>query len=193
MTMPDKIPFVLKITGTRGAIGKCFVIRYRRSCGYFMTRYPNMKNIIPSEAQKKHRKLFGEALGYAKWIMSNPQRKQAFLNTLPPKKRRWQPFRWMVSYFMKASIQLKEKLRAKMQRSKTRLKPSIVNPLKHNYNKYQWQLSESGTSELGFGGIKRIYGRSTIMVVHQFLRMEVGSLNDKENFMPSILHLPLKV
>ena len=137
--MPDKIPFVLKITGTRGAIGKCYVIRYYKDRGYVMSRYPNFKNYVPSEAEKKCRNLFKEASEYAKWIMSNPQRKQAFLNTLPPKKRRWQPRRWMISYFMKASVMLKEKLRAKMQRSKTRLKPYIINPLRHQYNTYQWQ------------------------------------------------------
>ena len=139
MTMPDKIPFVLKITGTRGAIGKCYVIKYRRSCGYFMCRYPNFKNYVPSEAQKKRRNLFREAMDYAKWIRSNPQRKQAFLNNLPPKKRRWMPHRWMVSYYMKASLVQREKLKAKMLRSKTRFKPSIINPLKHTYNIYSWQ------------------------------------------------------
>jgi hypothetical protein len=136
--MPDKIPFVLKITGTRGAIGKCYVIRYRRSCGYFMSRFPKKSSVPPTERQKKHRKLFKDACDYAHWIMSDPQRKQAFLNTLTPKKRRWQPRRWMVSFYMKASAQLKEKLKAKMQRSKLRLKPSIINSLFHSYPKHRW-------------------------------------------------------
>lgn len=138
MTMPDKIPFVLKITGTRGAIGKCYVIRYRRSCGYYMSRYPNMKNIIPSEKQKKCRRLFREALDYAMWINSNPQRKQAFLNTLTAAKRRWMPHRWMVKYYMKASPAIREKLKAKMQRSALRLKPSILYPLNLPFYKYHW-------------------------------------------------------
>src|SRR4051794_6827167 len=101
MTMPDKIPFVLKITGTRGAIGKCYVIRYRRSCGYYMSRYPDRSKVVLSEKQKKNNANFREAMTYAKWIQSNPQRKQAFLNNLPPKKRRWMPHRWMVSHFLK--------------------------------------------------------------------------------------------
>jgi hypothetical protein len=77
----------------------------------------------------------------------------------------------MVSYYMKASLALREKLKAKMQRSKARLKPSIVNPLKHNYNTYQWQLSEPDI-EPGFGGLnpqplKGSEGNS--MVVHLFV------------------------
>jgi hypothetical protein len=136
--MPDKIPFVLKITGTRGAIGKCYVIRYRRSCGYYMSRYPNFKNYVPSQKQKKQRSLFREAVAFGNWIKSNTQRKEAFLNNLPPKKRRWQPFRWMVSHYLKASIAQREMIKAKMQRSKIRLKPSVINSVNNFFHKYQW-------------------------------------------------------
>jgi hypothetical protein len=37
-------------------------------------------------------------------------------------------------------------------------------------------------SEPGFGGIQRIYGRSTSMNVRHFLRMKVGGLKDKAFF-----------
>ena len=136
--MPDKIPFVLRITGTRGAIGKCYVIRYYKKYGYRMYRYPVWKKTTPTEAQKRCRNLFREAMDYAKWIQSNPQRKQAFLNTLTLNKRRWMPHRSMVKYYMKASVQLREKLKAKMQRSKEKLNVRLLNPFSHRPNHHQW-------------------------------------------------------
>jgi hypothetical protein len=72
------------------------------------------------------------------WINSNPQRKQAFLNTLTAEKRRWMPHRWMVKYYMKASPAVREKLKAKIQRSALRLKPSILNPFNLPFQKYHW-------------------------------------------------------
>ena len=66
----------LKYRIIRGAIGKRFVIKHYRY-GIIMTRYPNMKNIIPSEAQKMRRRLFGKAVKYAQSIYANPTLKEA--------------------------------------------------------------------------------------------------------------------
>ena len=59
----------------RGAIGKRLVIKHY-SYGVVMTRYPDMKNIIPSEAQKMSRRLFRKAVKYAQSIYADPVRKE---------------------------------------------------------------------------------------------------------------------
>ena len=59
----------------QGAIGKRFVIKHY-SYGIIMTRYPNMKNIIPTEKQKLRRRLFRKAVQYAQSICADPVLKE---------------------------------------------------------------------------------------------------------------------
>ena len=68
-----KLPFIYRII--RGAIGKRYVIKHYRY-GVIMTKYPNMKNIIPSEAQKMRRRLFRKAVKYAQDVYANPVLKE---------------------------------------------------------------------------------------------------------------------
>ena len=59
----------------QGSIGKRFVIKHYKY-GVVKTKYPNMKNIIPSEAQKQRRRLFRLAVKYAQSIYANPALKE---------------------------------------------------------------------------------------------------------------------
>ena len=68
-----KLP--LKYRLIRGAIGKRFVIKHYKH-GIIKTKFPNMKNIIPSEAQKQRRRLFRLAVKYAQSIYANPALKE---------------------------------------------------------------------------------------------------------------------
>ncbi|MCU7550720.1 hypothetical protein OCK74_16500 [Chitinophagaceae bacterium LB-8] len=79
----------------RGSIGKCFVVKHYRGNKkkkwkkrIIVTRYPDMSGIIASEQQRECRNLFKEAVVYARWIISDPERKKAFRKTLPRKKRK---------------------------------------------------------------------------------------------------------
>ena len=79
----------LKYRIIRGAIGKRFVIKHY-SYGVIMTRYPNMKNIIPTEAQKLRRRLFKKAVKYAQSIYANPAMKEEMRRILRKPKRLFQ-------------------------------------------------------------------------------------------------------
>ena len=68
-----RLPFIYRII--RGAIGKRFVIKHYKH-GIIKTKFPNMKNIIPSEAQKQRRRLFRLAVKYAQSIYANPALKE---------------------------------------------------------------------------------------------------------------------
>ncbi len=72
-----------------GAIGKRFVIKHY-SYGIIMTRYPNMKNIIPSEAQKMRRRLFCKAVKYAQSVYAKPELKEEKRRILRRPKRLFQ-------------------------------------------------------------------------------------------------------
>ncbi|HEX2606688.1 MAG TPA: hypothetical protein VHK91_04880 [Flavisolibacter sp.] len=65
----------LKYHFVRGRIGKLFVIKRYKGGVVVMTRYPDMTNIIASEKQKIQRRLFKQAVKYAKEIFSNPNKK----------------------------------------------------------------------------------------------------------------------
>jgi hypothetical protein len=65
----------LKYHFVRGRIGKLFVIKRYKGGVVVMTRYPDMTNIIASEKQKLQRRLFKQAVKYAKEIFSNPSKK----------------------------------------------------------------------------------------------------------------------
>ena len=73
----------------RGAIGKRFVIKHY-TYGVVMTRYPDMKNIIPSEAQKMSRRLFRKAVKYAQSIYADPLLKEHKRRMLRRPKRLFQ-------------------------------------------------------------------------------------------------------
>ncbi|MCU7552798.1 hypothetical protein OCK74_27010 [Chitinophagaceae bacterium LB-8] len=79
----------------RGSIGKCFVVKHYRGNKkkkwkkrIVITKYPNMSGVVASEKQRVRRDLFKEAVVYAQWILSDPERKEAFRKTLPRKKRK---------------------------------------------------------------------------------------------------------
>ena len=69
----NRLPLTYRII--QGAIGKRFVIKHYKY-GVIKTRYPNMQNIVPSESQKKTRRLFRLAVRYAKCIYADPIRKE---------------------------------------------------------------------------------------------------------------------
>ena len=73
----------------RGAIGKRFVIKHY-SYGVVMTRYPDMKNIIPSESQKMSRRLFRKAVKYAQSIYADSVCKELNRRLLRRPKRLFQ-------------------------------------------------------------------------------------------------------
>ncbi|MCU7552483.1 hypothetical protein OCK74_25410 [Chitinophagaceae bacterium LB-8] len=79
----------------RGTIGKCFVVKHYRGNKkkkwkkrIVITKYPDMSRIVASEKQRVRRDLFKEAVVYAQWILSDPERKEAFRKSLPRKKRK---------------------------------------------------------------------------------------------------------
>ena len=85
--MKQRIPFLYTLI--RGAIGKRFVIKHY-SYGIIMTRYPNMKNIIPSEAQKQRRRMFRKAVKYAQSVYANSALKEEMRKILRRPKRLFQ-------------------------------------------------------------------------------------------------------
>lgn len=81
------VPRILLRT-MRGAVGRSFVVK-RYTCGRMVvTHFPDMSGIVASGKQKVRRDLFREAVAFAKWVIADEQRKLAFRNTLPRKKRR---------------------------------------------------------------------------------------------------------
>ncbi|MCU7551143.1 hypothetical protein OCK74_18630 [Chitinophagaceae bacterium LB-8] len=89
-----KVPRLL-LGMIRGSIGKCFVVKHYRGNKkkkwkkrIVITKYPDMSGVVASEKQRERRDLFKEAVVYAQWILSDPERKEAFRKTLPRKKRK---------------------------------------------------------------------------------------------------------
>ena len=83
--------------GLSGAIGKEVVFKIYDD-KTVVTKYPNMKNIVPSAAQKTQRNKFREAHNYAKKINDNPVSKAAFALKIPAGRS---VYRWAVKEFMK--------------------------------------------------------------------------------------------
>ena len=83
--------------GLSGAIGKEIVFK-RYADKTVVTKYPNMKNTVPSAAQKTQRIKFKEAHNYAKNINDNPVSKAAFALKIPAGKS---VYRWAVKEYMK--------------------------------------------------------------------------------------------
>ena len=61
----------------RGAIGKQLVFKQYGN-KTVVTRYPDMSGVKPSEQQKEKRKLFAQAVDYARAISRNPQQKALY-------------------------------------------------------------------------------------------------------------------
>ena len=83
--------------GLSGAIGKEVVFKIYDD-KTVVTKYPNMKNIVPSAAQKTQRNKFREAHNYAKKINDNRVSKAAFALKIPAGRS---VYRWAVKEFMK--------------------------------------------------------------------------------------------
>ena len=96
--MKPRLPFLYTLIS--GAIGKRFVIK--RCWGKkIMTRYPDMRGIVPSEGQKMRRRLFSKAVKYAQSIYANPVLKEEKRRMLRRPKRLFQAL--MKEWFSKRS------------------------------------------------------------------------------------------
>jgi hypothetical protein len=82
----EGMPFYYRMI--RGAIGRKFVIKHYKGGRIVMTKFPDMSGTVATEKQKVRRDLFREAVVWAKWIIADEERRLAFKNTLPRKKRR---------------------------------------------------------------------------------------------------------
>jgi hypothetical protein len=51
-----------------------------------ISKYPNMSNIVKTEKQKENQLKFKAAQAYAKSILADPEKKLAFLKTIPKDK-----------------------------------------------------------------------------------------------------------
>ena len=61
----------LNLLMMRGGIGKSFVIKHT-PWGIIKTKFPDMSRIIASVEQRKCRKIFAEAVKYAKSVIADP-------------------------------------------------------------------------------------------------------------------------
>ena len=82
-----RLPLIYRLI--QGSIGKRFVIKHYKH-GIIKTKFPNMKNIIPTEAQKQRRRLFRLAVKYAQSIYANPVLKEEKRRLLRRPKRLFQ-------------------------------------------------------------------------------------------------------
>lgn len=65
------------LASLRGAIGKEIVIKqYGKKT--VITKYPDMSKVKPTRHQKKGRKLFGEAVAFARSVLNNPKLKEQY-------------------------------------------------------------------------------------------------------------------
>jgi hypothetical protein len=62
---------------TSGAIGKLLVWKVRNG-KTFVTKYPNMSKVVPSEKQLSEKNKFGDAIRYAQSIIRDPAKKRAY-------------------------------------------------------------------------------------------------------------------
>lgn len=60
-----------------GALGKQVVVRTRGK-KTFLSKYPDMSNVKPSEVQQKQRSKFSEAVEYARSIINDPIKKTTY-------------------------------------------------------------------------------------------------------------------
>lgn len=71
-----------KLQGTRGAVGKQLVFK-KYGDKTVITKYPDMKGIVPSEAQKENQSLFRKAIAYASSIHRDPQKNAEYQKMIP--------------------------------------------------------------------------------------------------------------
>lgn len=67
----------------RGGLGKQLVFK-KYGDKTVVTSYPDMSKVKPSEQQKESRKVFTEAVAYAKAINSNAQQKAEYAKKVKP-------------------------------------------------------------------------------------------------------------
>lgn len=79
-----KLPLSQQII--RGAIGKKFVIK-QYAFGIVKTKFPDMKEIIATDAQRKCRNDFAKAVSFAKAILHEPLMKKEWQQKLKVKRR----------------------------------------------------------------------------------------------------------
>jgi hypothetical protein len=65
------------LDGARGAIGKQLVFR-ERGGQTFVSKYPDMRNVEPSEKQLKEKGRFGDAVRFAQSIIYDPAQKAVY-------------------------------------------------------------------------------------------------------------------
>lgn len=63
--------------GMTGAFGKEMVFR-NRGGKTFVSKYPDMSKVVPSESQMEYKLLFREAVRYAQSIVHDPKKKAAY-------------------------------------------------------------------------------------------------------------------
>jgi hypothetical protein len=63
--------------GMTGSFGKEMVFRTRGG-KTFVSKYPDMSNVVPSEAQLEYKSLFRDAVRYAQSIVHDPKKKAAY-------------------------------------------------------------------------------------------------------------------
>ncbi|MCF6403049.1 hypothetical protein L3C95_09205 [Chitinophaga filiformis] len=62
---------------SRGKLGKDFVLK-KRGDKTFISKYPDMSNVVPSALQLAYKDRFMHAVAYAKSIISDPAKKVAY-------------------------------------------------------------------------------------------------------------------
>lgn len=87
-------------SGLSGHIGKQLVFK-RYAHKTVVTRYPDMSRVKPSAMQKEKRKVFAEAVAYAKAINNDPVRKAAYLAKVPKGKTVYQ---FALKEYLKAKL-----------------------------------------------------------------------------------------
>ena len=106
----EKVPLPLLYCWIRGAIGKEFVIKHYKY-GTVKTRYPDMARIVASNAQRKCRNLFKEAVVYAQSILADPIKFEEWEKRT--RKPRYRVFTQVVKYYM---LEVKRQKEAAKQR-----------------------------------------------------------------------------
>lgn len=85
------------LASLHGAIGKEIVIKqYGKKT--VITKYPDMSKVKPTRQQKKGRKLFAEAVAFARCILNNPKLKEQYESK---KKRRQTVYHFAIQEYLK--------------------------------------------------------------------------------------------
>lgn len=71
--------------GLSGKLNKLIVFKTRNN-KTFVSRYPDMSKVVPTEKQKLEKSRFAQAVAYAKAVLADPIKKQAVTLRTPPGK-----------------------------------------------------------------------------------------------------------